>query len=241
METENPAGEIPAFVKSLVFGVPCLLTVFFMLLKIYSIDFYLAVIREDGPVESLQTVLFLCASVFACIAAVRFARKGRSVHSTLFFLFSFGLFCIAMEEISWGQRFLKFGLPESFKKHNVQGEFTIHNLDTIQYHFLIPMYIVVGFYGSFAWLALRRLASGRRETLGWFVPDWFLASCFLPLFVVYSYFRIGVYAYWHKIAAFPIGGFVVWRDQEPAEFLLALGFLLFTLFVRHRQRCGEKK
>jgi hypothetical protein len=136
-------------------------------------------------------------------------------------------------------KILMFGIPGSFKKHNVQGEFTIHNLDAIQYPLLIPMYIVVGFYGSFAWMALRRLRPGIREAFGWFIPDWFLATGFLPVFVVYSYFRIGVYTYWHRIAAFPIGGFVVWRDQEPAELLSALGFLWFTLLVRHRQKCGE--
>jgi hypothetical protein len=236
MKKKRPAGEIPGFVKMIAFVTPCLLAVSFLLLKIYSSEHYLAVIREDGPVEWLQAVFFLGASVFAFICANRFARKGRSVHSALFILFSVGLFFVAMEEISWGQRILRFDIPDSIKKHNVQGEFTIHNLDVIQYHILIPMYIAVGFYGSFAWLALRRLGPGRRESLGWFVPDWFLAPCFLPVFAVYSYLRIGVYAYWHGIAAFPIGGSVVWRDQEPAEFLMALGFLLFTLIVRRRQR-----
>jgi hypothetical protein len=36
-------------------------------------------------------------------------------------------------------------------------------------------------------------------------------------------------------------GFVIWRDQEPAELLMALGLLLFTLSVRRRQKFGVRK
>ena len=241
MKKQRPAADHPGFAKGLIFGIPCLFVFFCVLLKITADDFYRTMIQEDGLVESLQAVFFLCASVFASAAAVRFSGKKRFIHSVLFYLLSLGLFFIAMEEISWGQRILRFNLPGFFQKHNVQGELTIHNLEAIQYHFLIPIYILVGFYGSFAWLVLRRFDSARREALGWFVPEWFLVPCFLPLFVIYSYFMIGVYAYWHRIDAFSIGGFVLWRDQEPAEFLMALGFLLFTLFVRRRQMVGEKK
>jgi hypothetical protein len=30
------------------------------------------------------------------------------------------------------------------------------------------------------------------------------------------------------------------KDQEPAEFLLSVGFLLFVLINRHRQHRGQK-
>ena len=33
-----------------------------------------------------------------------------------------------------------------------------------------------------------------------------------------------------------IGNFVIWRDQEPAEFLLSLGFLLFVTAIVMRLR-----
>jgi hypothetical protein len=240
MKMKRPAKEYSGFVKSFLFAIPCLFVSYCILSKIFAAESYRALIREDGPIEWLQAVLYFCASVLAFVAAVRFAGNRRSVHAALYFVFSIGLFFITMEEISWGQRILGFHPPVFFQKHNVQGEFTIHNLDFIQYHFLIPMYILVGFYGSFAWLVLRRLHPARRETFGWFVPDWFLVPCFLPLFAVYSYFRLGVYAYWHRIAAFPIGGFVIWKDQEPAELLLALGFLFFTASILRRQRSERK-
>ena len=35
----------------------------------------------------------------------------------------------AGEEISWGQRIFNFKTPESIKKENIQGEFTVHNLE----------------------------------------------------------------------------------------------------------------
>ena len=83
---------------------------------------------EDGPLETM-TVFFLLTGSFTCIYRV---FKLKSEKKTLFLmctcilaaLFFFG----AGEEISWGQRIFDIQSNEFFKKHNTQGETTLHNL-----------------------------------------------------------------------------------------------------------------
>jgi hypothetical protein len=190
---------------------------------------YYRIVREDNVLEWAQFLFFGAATVFAGAAAVRFAKTRRSVHFALYAALSAALLFTTGEEISWGQRIFGFAANDFFRTHNVQKEFTIHNLDGIQNHLLIPLYIAAGLFGTFAWLVARKLRPGFRDAASWVVPDWNLAPYFLPVLLIYGYFQIGVYAYWHGLDAFPIGGFIKWNDQEPAEFVMSAGLLLFTL------------
>ena len=64
--------------------------------------------------------------------------------------------------------------------------------------------------------------------VNYLVPSWYLASYFLPVFLIYLYFDICAY----------LGGFFLpleWREQEPAELLMSLGFLLFVIVNMHKQ------
>jgi len=61
------------------------------------------------------------------------------------------LFFIAGEEISWGQRLLKFDTPEELKEVNYQDEFTLHNIDTFA-AYIWQTYVLLGIYGSVSWL-----------------------------------------------------------------------------------------
>src|SRR5215218_795560 len=67
---------------------------------------FLALVREDGPIEWLQFAFFLAAAVFFAVAAVRLARRGDWLGAALIGLGALGMFGIAGEEISWGQRLL---------------------------------------------------------------------------------------------------------------------------------------
>lgn len=75
-------------------------------------------------------------------------RARRSIFAVLY-LFAAGVFfVIAMEEISWGQRFLDLESPEFFVEHNSQGEITLHNLYDAA-PFTHKGFILIGFLGAF--------------------------------------------------------------------------------------------
>lgn len=89
---------------------------------------FLAVVREDGPVEWLQFALFLATSVFLAIASMRLARRGEFLAAVLIGIGALGMFGIAGEEISWGQRLLGLETPESLAAVNHQNEINVHNI-----------------------------------------------------------------------------------------------------------------
>jgi hypothetical protein len=76
---------------------------------------------EDDLVEWLTALGLLAASIL-------FAMSYSSTKNVFFILFAVLFFVGFGEEISWGQRLLGIPTPEIFKKYNVQGELTIHNL-----------------------------------------------------------------------------------------------------------------
>lgn len=89
---------------------------------------------EDGLFEYMTTIFFLIASVFFILALIK--RYVSIKPFTRFFIFGLGLFCFAvgMEEISWGQRIFGIETPETYKEINFQGETTVHNLVSPDYH-----------------------------------------------------------------------------------------------------------
>ena len=77
--------------------------------------------REDGLFEYLTSLAFLITSIFFMII---FFRRKKLIHLVFSLIFFIGM----VEEISWGQRIIKFQSPEYFKENNIQSEFNIHNL-----------------------------------------------------------------------------------------------------------------
>ncbi|WP_145758345.1 hypothetical protein [Sediminicola sp. YIK13] len=91
----------------------------------------------------MTTLFFLIASVFFILALRK--RYDSITHSTRLFIFGLGLFCfvVGMEEISWGQRIFGIETPQPYKEINFQGETTVHNLVSPDYHPIL--YAVVSF------------------------------------------------------------------------------------------------
>jgi len=98
---------------------------------------------EDGFFEYMTTLFFLIASAFFILALSK--RYGSITPYTRLFIFGLGLFCfvVGMEEISWGQRIFGIETPEPYKQINFQGETTVHNLVSPDYHPIL--YAVVSF------------------------------------------------------------------------------------------------
>jgi hypothetical protein len=189
---------------------------------------YTGLVGEDHVVEYATSVLYLGAGWLAVGVARGLWRRDERLLGWLWAGFAAALAIVSLEEISWGQRL--FGVPTpAVLESNVQNEMTLHNMP-LMHHFLPLAYAVVGLYGSFGRAVLGERGSPRFRTLvRWLVPRSSLAACFLPVVIVYGVLEL--------TAARPDGmhlGFVSTFDQEPAELLLALGFLLFAVHGRAR-------
>jgi len=88
--------------------------------------------REGSIYENLTVILLLVGAVTFAFSAYREPRTLRKI--TRFFA-TFLLVIGAGEEISWGQHLLGFATPESIAEVNAQGEFSLHNHESINSRF----------------------------------------------------------------------------------------------------------
>ncbi len=195
--------------------------------------FYRWITREDSLAEWVTWVAYLGAALWAFPVARHFRAAGHAWLAALYLLLGIGLFAVAMEEISWGQRLFAIETPAAFAE-NVQGELTVHNMPSFQ-RYLHSGYIAVGLVAAFAWMLLpivRRVRS--LAWLEWVTPPWTLATWFLPVAVVYLFFELAPLLRGNDGQEF--FGCFTWNDQELMELLLSIGFLAFVASVRGRQR-----
>jgi hypothetical protein len=209
--------------KLVVFLFPIALFLIFLAIKLVSPSTYTLIIQEDSAIEYAQAFFYALASVLSFIVSVTFLRNKMVLHGILFGALTIALLFIALEEISWGQRIFNIENPEYFEKHNVQNEISFHNLDATV-DILHDVYILTGAYGAFAWLLVLKYLTREKEKIrliaDYIVPDWFVSSYFFFVFLIYVVFDF--------TKPYP-GGFLLWRDQEPFELILSMGFLLFLI------------
>ena len=195
---------------------------------------YWEIIQEDSFIENMQCIVYFASFVVAILISHKFLKKKRRLYAFLYLVLSFGFLFISIEEISWGQRILGISTPQYFQHQNWQREISLHNL--IKQDFLHITYILVGFYGSFAWLILwfilpDRIGAKNKFVMNFTVPGWYLTLYYLPIFLIYLHFEYISKALLslNKNDYFRAPPrFLVWRDQEPAELLLAFGFFFFV-------------
>lgn len=212
---------------------------------------YILLIQEDSVIEYAQAIFYFLASIFPLFISIRFFKNKLTLHGVLYGILAIGLLFISLEEISWGQRIFHLETFGYIARHNTQHEISLHNLDTVQ-PLLHAIYILTGGYGAFAWLFALLFVSRAKtkcsHIANFIVPDWFISSYFFFAFFLYillSY--IGLFGVSIGIEELRIGRFLRWRDQEPAELLLSLGFLSFVLvnYTKSRicltMRRGEKQ
>jgi hypothetical protein len=217
-----------------IFLLPLVLLVAMVLLKIEAPLHYKSLVREDGLVENFQFVLFFGAGIVAILAGRRLGAAGLKLHCGLYWLLGIGLLVVAMDEISWGQRLFGFATPERVAAVNFQSELTIHNLKPLMIYLHVA-YLCVGSYGSFGWLVNKIWPPGQQSLRRFVIADWYLASYFAILLLVYGLIEL---AQWVQPSLFGqrlvIGEFIVFRDQEPAELMLALAMAIFVLINYRR-------
>jgi len=197
--------------------------------------------KEDGLIENATAILYFLSSFVSFAIAATFYRRKLILYSTLYFLLFIGLFFISMEEISWGQRFFGAATPELFMNYNYQGEINVHNIEGFPLHLL---YIIVGCYGGFARFVIPKKVRIRyMSTVNLFVPDYFLFFYFFSvgaLYLYYDYLSSIVVSLLGDEFGWGVGRFIRGGDQEPAEFLLSCGFLLFLIINRCRQISNDR-
>jgi hypothetical protein len=206
--------------KVVTFLLPIAVFLIFFIIKLVAPITYASLFIEDSFFEYVQSIFYLLASVVAFFIAKKFLRNNLRLHGALYGILFIGLLVIFMEEISWGQRIFNIANPYYFQRNNVQQEISIHNLKTVQ-PLVHEAYILIGAYGAFAWLFVRKIKKNCCHLLSFVIPDWYISSCFIFVSIIYVIFN-------YLTGFFPKGFLKSW-DQEPMELLLSLGILLFTV------------
>jgi hypothetical protein len=197
---------------------------------------YTGLAGEDGVVEYTTSLAYFGAGCFAVAVARGLERARERVLAWLWAGLAVALWIVSLEEISWGQRLFELPTPVLLEA-NVQHEMNMHNLPLIQ-RFLHAAYVTVGLLGGFAWALLAGRRSARfRELARWLVPPRWLVACFLPVALVYLVLDYTPAA-WVGSDGLRFGFFSTF-DQEPAELLLSLGFLLFAAHAFANLRLGS--
>lgn len=159
------------------------------MLNEHDYDFYYSIAQEDQVIEWTTMWSFLIASlggVFGVILGWYQFKKFEWFYAGL------ALFCfiVAMEEISWGQRFFGYLAPDYFLENNFQQELTVHNMMDTSFRKFILKAILLG-YGVILPLlmqnsALHRLLINLRFVIPpiALIPSFFLAFC---LYVIYPW------------------------------------------------------
>jgi hypothetical protein len=188
---------------------------------------YALLVAEDRVVEWGTAIAYLVAAGFAISLVLHFRRLQQWIYVLLYGILAAGMFAIAMEEISWGQRQFGIKTPPIIAELNYKDELNFHNMGMRSW--VHRAFIVVGFYGAFSrlmatpWL-IRRLP----KFVDLVTPPPVLFLFFFLPFLYYMYLEL----LWSEER------YITAKDQEPIELLLALGFLVFIVLNWVRYRVG---
>jgi len=231
--------------KYMLFLFPIVFTLCTILVKIYYPYWYRELMwREDSVIEWLTFIFYFIAFVVSLDISITYYSRNQTLFCLMYTVLTLGLFFIAGEEISWGQRILQISTPVFFKNYNVQNEINVHNLKGVGFA-ISMLYVIVGFYGAFArFIIPKKVKIKYRSVVNLFVPDYYLFFYFFIVGFLYLY-----YDHLSRIAATLFGDsfgityvsklgashFLIGKDQEPAEYLLSDGFFLFVIINKYRQ------
>lgn len=211
-------------IKAEIYCFPLFCFLIFFLLKILNPSGYEAFVQEDSFIENAQAVFYFLSALISAATAWKLLRQGKAIPAAVCIAMAAAFGFICLEEISWFQRILSIESPDFFLEHNKQDEITLHNLKPVQ-AVLHMCYILVSGFCSFSCLfrenMLSRFSVNIAKSVDLLMPPKFISSYFYPTFFVYFVYEFIVSPSDWK--------FLIWRDQEPAELLMAAGFVLLSL------------
>ena len=207
-------------------------------LAVFNPEQFKNLIKEDGIFENFQTVLYFLAAVFAFLTSVKLIIDKKRILSVFFILLAGGLFFIAGEEISWGQRIFNLETPTIIDNINRQNELTIHNIKYVQSK-IDYMYMIIGLLGAFSGLLAKKFFPNFYKKYEIAFPSLILIFYFLAAFRYYFLNQFMVFSY----QLFTFERISIGNRQEVSETLLAFGFAYFTYdaYIRSRNISGSKK
>lgn len=145
---------------------------------------------EDGLLEWVQFILFSLSTVLAIMLAFKFRRDKALI--AIYIIIALGMFFVASEEISWGERVIEIGnieiIPEHLMERNIQGETNFHNIDVFDSK-VGYIYTIIGIWGVFSGLFLKVLKRYKKiggnvfNILKHITNPWYLSMYFSPLFI----------------------------------------------------------
>ncbi len=214
-----------------VFAFPLVFTIGAILLKIVREHWYYSLlVQEDGPGENLTAIVYFLSFLISLNIARKYFKEKQFLYGVMYSILSLGLFFIAMEEISWGQRIFGIQTPKALDAINYQHELNFHNIQGFP---LEQAFIFVGLYGSLTrFICSGKIWSKYNKVVTKFVPDGTLFFYFFIVAILYLYYNylstILVSLFGDRFGWGP-GHFIKGKDQEPAELLLSFGFLIFLI------------
>lgn len=204
------------------------------LLEIFNSSLYDSLIKEDGILENIQLVSYLAGFILALLCAFYLLRNSKKLQSLFFLFMAIGLFFIAGEEISWGQRIFNIQTPQELARINYQQELTIHNVETFQEK-IDYIYMLIGICGAFAGIFFKT-----------FIPAFYkkYSQIFPPAILFFYFFAVSRFYFLNKFVVFNYKLFSfekvgIGNRQEVSETLLAFGFFAFA-FLTYRALTKKK-
>lgn len=216
------------FARSTYFSAIGLICMFILMKISLDYDSWRRISSEGSVSEYGTAIAYLLTSVFAYPIARQFWRQNEKFLALAYGFLTVAAFTVGMEEISWGQRLIGFDEPQFWSEHNLQSEFTFHNLSFYQNHILNQSFVAVGFVGSFGWLALgywQKRKQSSKIDLSYILPNWSVSAFFYPTLLFYPIY----------LTVIDDLSFLAHHDQEHCEFLMSLGILLFVIINFFRQ------
>ena len=207
--------------KFLIFITPFLFLLFAGVTFIIAPNIYLKLfdVLEFGLFEWVQFGCYVLAAILGFLTFIALRKSSLKFQSYIVLMFCLGCAFIALEEISYGQHIFKWDTPQQIASINLQKETNLHNLAVIQGNKIqVKAFILVGWFGSLAWIFRQKPKTLSAEDI--ILPEWYLASLFLPLAVFYT----------QLLYVFGWGN----NHQETFETVLSFGFLGIG-FVNYRK------
>ncbi len=201
--------------------------VHFVLLGFYNYPFYNGLSGEDKFFEWLTFAIYVIGGiVFFKVAYQFYAQKKKTTIVVTMLAYTLlgaiGYMGIAGEEVSWGQRVLRFETPENYADINSQGEFNLHNNELI-FNKIYLMYGLICVYVLLSPLLYKGMRNRVKEPLNatflrLMTFRWYHGIYFIPT-LIYVAYRL-----YYQTSAFDI-----W--EEATEVLFATGMLLYAVHV----------
>ncbi len=215
------------FDKILWLWVPLVfLAVQFALEMSFSTETLSAMHSENGPHESVQSVLMLAAFAIALMTMIKINWRRQAWLGLWMALAAICCLYVGGEEVSWGQHFLNWTTPEYWAAINDQNETNLHNTSSWldQKPRLILLTGVVT--GGLIIPLLRKKRPG-------LLPEKYA--------VIYPPASFGVMAVMtlvvHMLDKADIGVFV--RGSEVVELYLYYFVLMYVIILRRRVASGQ--